>query len=213
MSAVQVVMRKCVRSGERILGLKDVVIRPVFSEADWNAVYRMTHDNYVALGYCKPQPDGRLIHYPQFDHVPETQVLLAEVNGQIVGTCSVTIDGPNGLPVEDDFKEECDGFRAQGRKLADCWRFITLPEYHRSPKVAIGLMREMFNHLMKTSAMNTLVMAAVPKHGRAYARVLNATLVTYRRQIGAVNGTDAVLMRCDKETCAWATEPALAQAV
>src|SRR5262245_29486021 len=79
------------------------IIRPIRDLAELQQVYRLTHDCYVENGYVKPHPTGMIVHYPQFDHIPETTILVAVINGRIVGSVSLTQDGPGGFSIDDDF--------------------------------------------------------------------------------------------------------------
>src|SRR5262245_54493084 len=99
------------------VGLSEPCIRPIADARELDAVYRLTHDAYDDEGYAAPRSDGRLVHYAAFDQIPETVVLGSFVEGTLVGTVSWTADGPNGLPVERDFPDECARIRAEDRTL------------------------------------------------------------------------------------------------
>ena len=109
-------------------------IRKVSTAEEMDEVYKLTHDQYVKEGYIAPQPDGRLRHYPHLDGIPETTVLIAVDEGRVVGTNTLTLDGPAGLHVESDsaFKTIASFYRiaaaASGTKLACSWRIVTHPE-------------------------------------------------------------------------------------
>ena len=60
-------------------------IRPVANIRELEAVYRLTHECYVAKSYVQNQPNGLLLHYPEFDVVPETTVLVAIHAGEVIG--------------------------------------------------------------------------------------------------------------------------------
>ena len=93
-----------------------MIIRRAISREDFEAVWRLTHDMYVAEGYAEPQPDGLLRHYPHLDAIPETVVFLAEdEDGTLLGSNSYTLDGPAGLHVDDDFRDVVDAVRAECR--------------------------------------------------------------------------------------------------
>ena len=96
----------------------EIEIRPIRGAEELDSVYRLTHDSFLERGYCQPQPDGPLIHYPHLDNIPETTVLVAVVQGEIMGTLSFTLDGPRGFHLDGDFKTECGRIRAEGK----AWR-------------------------------------------------------------------------------------------
>src|SRR5437016_9467448 len=97
------------------------IIRPIANDAELAMVHRLTHDCYVSQGYATPQPDRRLAHYVDFDGLTQTTVVVAVMQGEIVGSISLTVDGPWGLTVEKDFKKYCDLLRYEGRSLSVIW--------------------------------------------------------------------------------------------
>src|SRR4051812_8581180 len=84
------------------------VIRTVRTLDELQHIYRLTHTCYAASGYFQPHPSGMLVHYPQYDHISETTILVAILDGKIVGSVSLTVDGPSGFTIDEDFKPECD---------------------------------------------------------------------------------------------------------
>ena len=92
-------------------------------------VYRLTYRAYQRVGYCEEKQDARLIHYPHLDGIPETIVFGAWENGRLVGTNSLTVDGPAGLHVDEDFPREVSEVRQfchnYGKNLGASWRIVT----------------------------------------------------------------------------------------
>src|ERR1035437_2225884 len=119
-----------------------VIIRPVANDAEMKMVHRLTHDCYVSKGYARPQPDGQLNHYPEFDRLSETTVFVAIQRGEVVGSISMTVDGPEGLTVDGDFKDDCDVMRHAGRKLATAWRLVMKHSMNPSRRILMALIKE-----------------------------------------------------------------------
>ncbi len=182
-----------------------LTVREATDTADLDAVYRLTHDAFLEQGYCEPQPDGRLIHYPHLEGLPETTALVAEENGEIVGTNSVTLDGPAGLHVDVDFKTECDRIRAEcsalGRSLGASWRIATKRSCRSATAVIKGLIRETVRRFVAGS-VETVVFTFNPRHERIYKRLLNMTTIArHGGTVQGLNNAPAVFMRWDLETC------------
>ncbi|MFH1022279.1 MAG: hypothetical protein V1809_02710 [Planctomycetota bacterium] len=176
-----------------------IVIRPVRNDREMDDVCRLTHDAYVERGYCVPQPTGRLIHHPRHDGIPETTVLIAERNRSIVGTNSLTLDGPKGLPVDTDFGTECDAIRATGRRLASSWRIATRKDCRDEQKIVMGLIRETLR-LGTLYGVQTCVFTFNPRHERIYERLLNMKTVARNEGTAGLENAPAVFMRLDVET-------------
>jgi len=84
---------------------------------------RLAHDAYLARGLIQPQPDGLWRGYERLNDIDETTVLVAVMDGKVIGTASYTFDGEHGLPTDDDYFLETTCIRAVGLPLVGCWRF------------------------------------------------------------------------------------------
>lgn len=177
-----------------------LTIRPAWTADDLDAVYRLTHDAYVALGYIAPQPAGRLRHYADIDAAPENVVLVGDEGGTIVGTVSVTVDGPARLHVDHDFRAACDAVRAEGAPVAASWRIVTAPDHRASSALVLELIRAVID-VVRRFGVDTVLMSFAPHHERAYSRLLGMT--TLARTEGTADlSTPAVLMRASTLECA-----------
>jgi len=172
-----------------------LVICPLRHTWDLEEVYRITHDAYVERGYCPVQPGGRFVHFPHLDGIPETTVLVAVQDGVVVGTNSLTLDGPRGLHVDADFKFECDAIRREGRRLAASWRIATRSALRGETRVVMALIQATVD-LLRDEQVETGVFTFNPRHERFYSRLLNMRTVS--RSTGSVSclqNAPAVLMR------------------
>jgi len=170
-----------------------MIIRPVRNEQEMDEVYRLTHDAYVEQGYIKPQPDGRLRHYTEVDAAPENMVLVALEDNAIVGTVSITLDGPAGLHVDHDFRAECDAIRAEGRSVGASWRIITEPGHRSSMAVVVELIRSTIDVLNRFE-VETILCTFNPRHERVYQRLFGMSTVARCTTVDEV-ASAAVLMR------------------
>lgn len=170
-----------------------MIIRPVRNDREMNEVYRLTHDAYVEQGYIKPQPDGRLRHYTEVDAAPENMVLVALEDDAIVGTVSVTLDGPAGLHVDHDFRAECDAIRAEGHTVGASWRIITEPGHRSSMAVVVELIRSTIDVLNRFE-VETILCTFNPRHERVYQRLFGMSTVAHCTTVDEV-ASAAVLMR------------------
>ena len=178
---------------------KAVTIRPVANDAEMKMVHRLTHDCYVSKGYAPPQPNGLLNHYPEFDHLPQTTVFVAIQHGEVVGSISMTVDGPKGLTVDGDFKEECDAMRKSGRKLATAWRLVMKHSVNPSRRVLMSLIKETATLATRKGA-NTWLFTVNPRHESVYRRLLKMYAVSHKEGTHGLVNAPAVLLRADNES-------------
>jgi hypothetical protein len=164
-------------------------------------VYRLVHDVYVERGYCDPQPDGRLRHYRYLDDIPESTVLVALSGGEIVGTCTLTFDGPRGLNVDEDFKEEADALRREGGLLCSVWRIATSPRCRGGPRVVLALITETIR-LGVESGVTQCLIVCTPRHERIYRRLIRTQPLRVKSELRGIRNTAAALVRVDVEATA-----------
>lgn len=170
-----------------------MIVRPVHSDADMDAVYRLTHDGYVEQGYIAPQPDGRLRHYADIDAAPENMVLVAVEDSAIIGTVSVTLDGPAGLHADHDFHVECDAVRAEGLPVGSVWRIVTEPG-HRASRATVRLLIRAGTTVLSLAGVDAALCTFAPHHERVYAHLLGFRTIARSDGVREV-ATPAVLMR------------------
>jgi hypothetical protein len=183
-------------------------IRRATTLKDLEAVWRLTHDMYVAEGYAEPQPDGLLRHYPHLDAVPETTVLMAEEeDGTLLGSNSYTLDGPAGLHVDDDFKDVADAIREEcrrsGERLGASWRIVTRPGCREHLAVVMQLITATVEHSL--GCADRVLFTFNPKHEGFYRRMLGLETVAGPRDGHSVQSAPAILMhsRMDSLAAHW----------
>ncbi len=185
--------RQCCKEGGFMVEIQKVTVAE-----EMDQVYRLTHDQYLKEGYITPQPNGLLRHYPHLDWIPETTVLIAVEEGRVVGTNSLTLDGPAGLHVEcdSDFKAITDLHRiaaaAGGTKLASSWRIITHPGARNQLSTILALIGATIEEMCRREIHTTLY-TFNPKHEQFYAKMLGLKPVAYGR-CEAIDSPPAVLM-------------------
>lgn len=175
-----------------------ITARKATTLKDLEAVWRLTHDVYVAEGYASPSADGLLRHYPHLDLVPETEVFIAEdEDGTVLGSNSATVDGPAGLHADDDFKDVIDGIREEcrrtGKRLGCSWRIVTLPGCRESLPVIMQLISATLESGQHRA--DAVLYTFNPKHESFYGRMLALKTVAGPRDGHAVKGAPAILMR------------------
>jgi hypothetical protein len=134
------------------------------------------------------------------DNIPETVVFVVEDDdGEIIGTNSLTMDGPNKLHVDEDFPKDVSKFRKcsrrMGRNLFASWRIATSPKARSTMKVVMELIRITMEEGCKRHA-HEMLFSFNPKHEKIYAKLLGLKTVA-RGECDAVNSAPGVLMYVD----------------
>jgi hypothetical protein len=181
---------------------KTYTLREAQTIRELDAVHRITHDSIVEAGYMPPQCGGRIISYPELDPSPLTTILVAVEEGRVIGTNSITGDGPFGLHTDRHFKAETDAIRAEGRKLVSSFRIATDPRgsARRSLALVMDMVRWSYFVAWKKYDFETMLCTFNPKHEGVYARLLAARTV---KLLDVMEGdhiaAGAVMMRIDRE--------------
>ncbi len=171
---------------------------------DLTAVWRLTHDGFARAGLIKPQSARVLVHYPHLDTrhgklYPETVVHTLEQDDKLVGTVSVTLDGPAGLHTDGIFADETNAIRREcaprGLCLASSWRIVT--EVMSNEVRAILTLLEAGYQDCLERGIDVVLATFHPRHVSFYRRVWGFTKVAGPRPENVVGGSPAVLMRAD----------------
>jgi hypothetical protein len=173
-----------------------VIVRKIESEKELHDVYRLTYGVYLKCGYCKPNETGKLIHYPHLDNIPETTVFIAIKDGRIVGTNSITADGPSGLHVDEDFLTEVNKTREEKRRLVASWRIAT---DFVGISAVIRLIKKTIDYALKELKAETALFTFNPRHEKFYEKYLKMETIGRRDCIKKLENAPAVLMRLDRE--------------
>jgi hypothetical protein len=163
-------------------------------------VWQLTHDEYVRMEYARPRKDRFLRHFA-LDGIDETTVWIAEdLDERILGTISLTADGPAGLHVDEDFKDVADLVREEcrltGKKLAASWRIVTRHDYHHQMPLSMGLIAAVVDAVRRGSYEVTLY-TFNPRHEKFYRRMLGFKTIAGPRPSPTVENAPAILMRGD----------------
>ncbi|MCK6472844.1 MAG: hypothetical protein L6R28_13965 [Planctomycetes bacterium] len=177
-----------------------IVVRKVRRTSELEEVHRLTYRAYRERGYCGEQPDGKLVHYPHLENIPETSVFVAYEEGKILGTVSVTLDGPAGLHVDADFKDTVDKVRAENRRLCAPWRIATHSSLRSEKRVVMALLQAVVDEAFDAMGCQTFLCTFNPRHERFYRRIWNMPTIARHEGSDGLENAPAVLMRCDIET-------------
>jgi hypothetical protein len=185
-----------------LLGRRGLFARPevkrIQTRQDLVDVYKLTHDSYVENNYAPPHASLMLIHYPYFDHLRETEVLIARLRGEIVGTVSYTLDGPSGLTVDEDFRERCNEERASGKRIAAVWRLVVDEKHRNQREIVTALIREVIVGLRENNVRSAFF-SVNPRHVNVYKKMLNMEIVAQKEITHGLRNAPAVLLLGDPQ--------------
>ncbi len=171
-----------------------ITITAANTPGQMRAVHRLTYEAYLAKGLCRADPSERLQHYSHLDYIAETTVLTAMVGDKLVGTVSITLDGPAGLHVDEDFPDNMRWLRRRQTRLAAAWRIVTDPAYRGDRRLITRLMRAGFEEAIAHKA-DWLVCSFHPRRQKVHGKLGFETLAWSHCR--ALSSAPVVLMLYD----------------
>src|SRR4051794_40333126 len=87
------------------------------SAAEYFDAFRCLHECYVRRGLIRKQ--AAQLRLTRHHLLPDTAVLLARRQGQILGTLSLVVNGPLGLPMHAVYWDEINALVASGARVAE----------------------------------------------------------------------------------------------
>jgi hypothetical protein len=159
----------------KVLGInRDVRVQIASTRDDWDQAFRLVADNYRARGY----EAGRAAAYRFTAHhaLPDTVVLVAKEQGQVVATLSMFMDNTLlGLPMESVYGEELKALRRAGRRLAEVGSLadggLTTREFLA---VFLALIKLTWQHFLRQGG-DTAIIAVNPRHRYFYTKAMGFT--------------------------------------
>lgn len=171
------------------------------TSGDQEAIDRLAHDSLTSVGDILGHPSGRLRSFPQIDSAFETTRIVAQQGSRVIGTISMTLDGPHGMPADHAFEQELLAIRAERRRLGNVWRLAT----DAAIATGKGLVEDLIFsaiRLADENSLETVLFMVPPRFEQLYAMLLLAKRVTAGSLSIGDQELSAILMRVDRETAA-----------
>jgi hypothetical protein len=132
------------------------------------AAARTVHASYVARGIIDAHPSG--LRVTPHGVLPSSRVFVAKVRGQVVGTISLIVDSPLGLPMDDIYGTELSSLRRGGGRIAEVGALAIRREHRRIGLVF--LLNCIMFHCAKRLGVERLVIAVHPDAEDLYATTM-----------------------------------------
>ena len=158
----------------------DYAISTLTDYSRLDEIYRLTHDTLVEGGYLTPRADGQLANLSALDRSEQTTILVAQHADRIVGTFSISVDGPDASMADGIFETEAERIRRQNPDgLGSAWRIATSAEHRSERSLVTDLIRNAFLVAFERR-MDTCLLVPVARHVPVYRRILGAKVVAQK---------------------------------
>lgn len=139
--------------------------------------------------------DWRGYEADALSHDPNKITLAAYLEDKVAGTMSLGIDSPQGMVVDQLYKQEADQLRAEGRKLCDITR-LAVDHDIKSKSVLAALFHMSFIYGHNIHHATDFLIEVNPRHVLFYQRMMGFVPFGEEKTCPRVNAP-AVLMRLD----------------
>jgi GNAT superfamily N-acetyltransferase len=162
----QAILRRGVDTSRVPAGLR---LRIARSAADFEACFALLHAAYTHAGFMRPHPSG--LRVTPYHALPTTTTLLAELEGEVIGTLSIVREGVFGFPMQSAF--DLSAVRAKEGRIAEISALAVHPRHRDAGGgVLFALMKFMFEYCTRFFDTRHLVIAVNPNRFELYEALL-----------------------------------------
>ena len=146
----------------------DLVVRVAQHPTEVQLANALVFRNYVAQGYW--QDDRGQLDCNRFLHLPTRHVFVATDKSVLLGTASIILDSPHGLPADAFRHDATENLRAEGETLAEISAFAIDKDRPHASSLVHFLVAFIFQYSFYYAAVDRFVVVCTPRHARFYER-------------------------------------------
>ncbi len=146
------------------------------------AAFRLVYRSYLRAGLCNENPLG--IRICPYQLLPDSQMFVSLLKGEVVATVSLIPDSANGLPMESLYPDEVNAAREQGLHIGEISCLADRRKDQRRIIQNLCELTRVMTHFALQQKLDGLMLVSHPKHARFYKRFMGFELIgdirTYR---------------------------------
>lgn len=152
----------------------------------------LVYDQYSARGYSVAEPGSQ--PRPARADARRESVIIARVDGRVIGTMTVGIDSPNGLLVDEAYREAVDPLRAQGLRLGEVVRFAL--DKQVDSRCVLASLFNAAHGIMEANRLHHVFIEVNPRHVAFYRRAFCFTVAGEEKCCPRVGAPSVLLRMC-----------------
>lgn len=175
------------------VGHDRIVCRPVHSRSDLMDAFRLLQQRYEATGLAEATPRGPIAGYIRmrpYHGWTQSQVFVATIQEQVVGTVTLILDGEFDLPMSEYFPREIRAARQKGKvcEIAS----LAVDPVHPKPTEVFGQLTRVLTFFARYHAMDSHVATVHPRHAKFYRHAMGFEIIGDEIQCQQVGGKPGV---------------------
>lgn len=167
----------------------------------------LAHRVYRKSGYV-PEERAKPVHEAVKADANVFTLLAEDEHGRAAGTVSLVFDSATGLPCDEIFHEELEGFRSRGRRLAEVTRLAIDEKCARSKALLVHMFDFIFRYALHVRHYTDFIIEVNPRHSDFYRRLLSFRDAGAVRPCPRVQNAPAELLHLDLNCAAAYVEEA-----
>jgi hypothetical protein len=165
------------------------------SVSEWQDAFSLVHDSYVRAGLSEPR--SCQMRVTPYHVLPTSSTLVAQHNGDLLGTLTLIRDSDSGVPMEIVYGKEVASARRQGVRFAEVSCLATEQlETTDYLYVFMRLMRLVAQHA-RFLGVERLLIVTHPRHALFYRRMMGFRPFGRQTSYPSVRGAPAVAAALD----------------
>ena len=156
---------------------------------DLESAFRLLQQRYSGIGLS--QLAGPLLRIMPYHLRSSSQVFIAKVAGQVVGTVTLVCNSKQGLPMSESFPDAIGNLVQTTNRIGEITSLAVDPEYESRGEVFAQLTR-LLTFFARNENLEYLTAVAHPRHAKFYQRAMGAELVSDEKSYAAVEGKPGV---------------------
>ena len=152
------------------------VIKSFDSFKHFQKINHLTHKTLAEIGLVDDKNDSEIELNPLLNRSGNTNIIIAEYQNDLIGTCSITKDSDLGLNTDFNFKRETDELRKQYSNLGSIWRILTSIENRTNIKMIKELIKRSAE-TAKRMGIETCIFTIEDKRVSLYKKLVGASVI------------------------------------
>ncbi|MDR1853526.1 MAG: hypothetical protein LBR05_01280 [Azoarcus sp.] len=148
---------------------RDFVFKLAQTRQELEACFRLLHDEYVAVGYMKPDPSGMRVTL--YHALPTTSTLMCRRGNEVIGTVSLIRENKLGFPMQNAFRLD-DVFSLGGNVAEVSSLAIRKPYRTGDDQITMALFKFLYEYAEYRFDTRHLVIAVHPHRFGYYEDLL-----------------------------------------
>ncbi|TWU55670.1 N-acyl amino acid synthase FeeM domain-containing protein [Rubripirellula reticaptiva] len=170
-----------------------VTYQTASARPQWTGAFELLQRRYMEVGLAKyaETPDShQQMRVLQYHLQGNSQVFVATVNDAVIGTVTLVMDGPEGLPIESSYPGAI-GRRRELSRIGEITSLAVDPSYDKPGEIFAQLTR-LLCFFARFHELDHLAAIVHPRHAKFYQNALGFKQIGQEMEFAAVEGRPGV---------------------